>query len=132
MIILRLKNAMNLDMTAAQTLKELATILKKEGRTLLICGATPHVQKVLEESGASQTIGTEKILIAQKTLHDSTRQAMKRACQQIASSSDKEDEQAGKLTFTLAQQQQNQTEATVEEPIEEEKTGHHSNYDFEG
>ncbi len=126
-IILRLKNAMNLDVTAAQAIVDLVRSLEKENRILMICGATPHVQKVLEESGALDKIGADRVFVAQKTLHDSTRQALEIAKQQLRKSSHEPE-----LTFTVARQAEAAENCSEEEPIEEEKTGHHSNYDAEG
>ncbi|MFB6356102.1 MAG: SulP family inorganic anion transporter [bacterium] len=78
-VILRLKNAANLDITGAIMLKQIAEELQERNRALLICGTTEHIEEILEESGVAEIIGRDKILIAQKSLLESTQQAMHRA-----------------------------------------------------
>ncbi len=133
-IILRLKNAMNLDLTAAQALKDLARSLRNNDRTLMVCGATPHIQKILDESGATDVIGRDKIFIAQKTLHQSTRQAMERAREHIDDVLEGDTSRHAEdptLTYTMAEKKKTK-DSKQAGPIKEEKTGHHSNYDAEG
>ncbi len=133
-IVLRMKNAMNLDITGALALKEIARNLREQGRTLMICGATPHTQEILEESNAAGAIGRDKILVAQKSLLTSTRQAIERAQIHIDEVLDGEkhrSEESPPLKYTMSDKKEEET-AKNEEPIEEEKTGHHQHYDHEG
>lgn len=134
-IILRMKNAMNLDITAVNSLVELANQLREEGRTLMICGATPHIQELFDETGATEEIGADKIFVAQKTLLESTKRAMQRAREHIDNVlTDKKDrdEESPTLTHTMAQGKEETDALDSEEPIEEEKTGFHESYDEEG
>ncbi len=133
-IILRLKNAMNLDLTAAQALKDLARFLRSSNRTLMVCGATPHIRKILDESSATEVIGRDKIFIAQKTLHQSTKQAMERAREHIDEVLEGDVSRCDEdptLTYTMAEER-DEKESNMTGQIREEKTGHHSNYDAEG
>jgi SulP family sulfate permease len=133
-IVLRMKNAMNLDITGALALKEIAENLKKNGRTLMICGATPHVQKTLVDSKAAQAIGRDKILVAQKSMLKSTRQAIIRAqyhIDHVVEGDKSREEESPPLKFTM-DCEKNTTHLASEEPITEEKTGYHDNYDREG
>ncbi len=131
-IILRMKNAMNLDITAVNSLIELAKQLREEDRTLMICGATPHIREVFDETGATEEIGADKIFVAQKTLLESTKQAMERAREHIANvlgGNTGRAEESPTLTYTMAEENDDKQK---EDPIEEEKTGHHETYDEEG
>ncbi|MGM0380566.1 MAG: SulP family inorganic anion transporter [bacterium] len=133
-IILRMKNAMNLDITGALALKEIAKNLREEGRTLMICGATPHTQEILEESNAADVIGRDKILVAQKSLLTSTRQAIDRAqahIDNVINGQKERQEESPPLKYTMSDEKEEKT-AEKEEPIKEEKTGHHEKYDEEG
>src|SRR5690606_774779 len=79
-IILRLKNARNLDATAALEIEELHHFLKKSKRQLLISGAGREVTRVLRNSGFIDTLGAENFFRedpANPTV--STRDALKRA-----------------------------------------------------
>tara|TARA_R110002096_G_scaffold4501_38_gene21305 strand:- start:9312 stop:11258 length:1947 start_codon:yes stop_codon:yes gene_type:complete len=81
-IILRMRNAHRLDATSVMALEELVRFLRSAQRHLLISGATPEVWKVLNNSGAIDTIGEENIF-----LHDAgnpnlpNRYALKRSQQ---------------------------------------------------
>lgn len=132
-VILRMKNAMNLDITSALMLKEIADLLNEENRSLMLSGATPHVQDILEESGVADFIGRDKILVAQKNLLKSTRQALERADQHIEDvlegNEDREEEKPP-LRFTMREtRRSNEQKKQAEEPIEEEKSGHLDEYD---
>ncbi len=124
-IVLRMKNAMNLDITGAIVLKDIALTLKERDRTLMICGATPHVREVLEESGASDVIGRDKILVAQESLLDSTRQAMNRAQAHISNVLEGEEERSEEsqppLKHTMEQIEDGEDSENDENPIEEER-----------
>ncbi len=81
-IILRLKNARNLDATAAAAIEELHSFLRKSDRHLLISGANREVARVLSNSGFIPRLGPENFfreIQANPTL--STRDALKRATQ---------------------------------------------------
>jgi len=133
-IVLRMKNAMNLDITGAMALKEIARNLRKNNRTLMICGATPHIQKTLVDSGAAKAIGRDKILVAQKSMLKSTRQAINRAqyhIKHVVDGEQKHAEESPPLKHTMARKK-NMIQLAGEEPITEEKTGYHENYDREG
>jgi len=133
-IVLRMKNAMNLDITGALALKDIARNLREQGRTLMICGATPHTQEILEESNAASDIGRDKILVAQKSLLTSTRQAIDRAPAHIDNVLDGEKprgEESPPLKYTMSEEKEEKT-VQEEAPIEKEKTGHYQKYDDEG
>ena len=81
-IILRLKNARNLDATAAAAISELYGFLQKSGRHLVISGASREVTRVLTNAGTIELIGPENFfreVLSNPTL--STRDALKRATQ---------------------------------------------------
>ncbi|MFK7849671.1 MAG: SulP family inorganic anion transporter [Akkermansiaceae bacterium] len=90
LIILRLKNARHLDATSVMALEELVTYLRKQGRHLLISGATKDVYKVLKRSGvlemlqegANRKEGESNIFLTMPSNPNiSTRDALKRAQQ---------------------------------------------------
>lgn len=125
-IVLRMKNAMNLDITGALTLRDMALSLKEDNRTLMLCGATPGIRKVLNESGVSDVIGEDKILVAQTSLLESTRQAINRAQAHIDSVLEGEetrsDETEAPLRHTMERLNVEDRESETEEsPIEEER-----------
>jgi SulP family sulfate permease len=132
-VILRMKNAMNLDITSALMLEEIANGLSEEGRTLMLSGATPHVQNILEESGVADHIGRDKILVAQKSLLDSTRQALERAdahIDDVLEGEETRDEEEPPLRFTMRKKRRSsEDDRDMEEPIEKEKSGHLDEYD---
>lgn len=55
-IILRLKNARHLDATSVMALQELVNSMRKQGRYVLVSGATREIYKVLKLSGVLETI----------------------------------------------------------------------------
>lgn len=55
-IILRMKNARHLDATSVMALEDLIKHMRKEGRHVIISGATRNVYKVLKQSGVLETI----------------------------------------------------------------------------
>lgn len=88
LIILRLRNARHLDATSVMALEELVTYLRKQGRFLLISGATKSVYKVLKRSGvlemlqegADRTQGESNIFLTMPSNPNiSTRDALRRA-----------------------------------------------------
>ena len=79
-IVLRLKNARNLDATAAAAISELHGFLQKSGRHLVISGASREVARVLGNAGTIEEIGEANFfreVLSNPTL--STRDALKRA-----------------------------------------------------
>jgi sulfate permease, SulP family len=56
-IVLRLKNARNLDATAAAAIEELHDFLRKSGRYLLVSGAGREVTRVMRNAGLLEKIG---------------------------------------------------------------------------
>jgi len=79
-IVLRLKNARNLDATAAAAISELHGFLRNSGRSLVISGAGREVTRVLRNAGTIAEIGEEnffKEVPSNPTI--STRDALKRA-----------------------------------------------------
>jgi SulP family sulfate permease len=125
-IVLRMKNAMNLDITGALVLEDIAMSLKERDRTLMICGATPHIREVLNESGVADVIGEDKILVAQTSLLESTRQAIDRAQAHIDSvlegEEDRSEETERPLKHTMEQlKEDEENDESDESPIEEER-----------
>lgn len=124
-IVLRMKNAMNLDVTGAQVLREIAQRLKERDRTLMLCGTTPKIREVLLESGVVDIIGQDKILVAQKSLLTSTRQAIKRAQAHIDTVLEGEEarsEEDPPLKHTMEQLENDPDEdGEVQDPVKEEK-----------
>ncbi|MCC5021403.1 MAG: SulP family inorganic anion transporter [Candidatus Synoicihabitans palmerolidicus] len=81
-IILRLKNARNLDATAAAAIEDLHNFLHKSKRHLIVSGAGREVTRVLRNSGFIEKLGEENFfrqVPSNPTL--STRDALKRATQ---------------------------------------------------
>lgn len=80
-VILRMKNARHLDATSVMSLLQLHDYLRKTGRSLLISGINPDVERVLRRSGAWDVIGAENVFPAEANLTMSTKRALKRANQ---------------------------------------------------
>lgn len=62
-IILRLKNARDIDATACLALQQLYEYLKSSGRYLICCGLTEQSWEVLSDSGIVDLIGKENLFI---------------------------------------------------------------------
>lgn len=126
-VVLRMKNALDLDVTSAEVLREIALHLKEKNRTLMLCGTTPQIREVLEESGIDEVIGQDKILVAQKNLLASTRQAFTRAqshIDDVLEGEEKRGEEDPPLKHTLEQleeDQENEKDSDVQDPLTEEK-----------
>lgn len=118
-IVLRMKNAMNLDITGVLTLEDIALTLKEQNRTLMLCGVTPGIRDVLEESGVADVIGEDKILVAQTSLLESTRQAIDRAQAHIDSVLEGEESRSEESEAPMKH--------TMEQVKDEEKDGEHEN-----
>ncbi len=130
-IILRMKNAMNLDITGAMVLKDIAITLKEQGKTLMVSGATPQIREVLKEAGVAEIIGQDKILVAQKSLLASSRQAIDRAQAHIDSvlegNESREGEEDPPLQHTMerleevVEDEEEELKESSENPVKEEK-----------
>ena len=64
-VIVRVKRATGLDLSAAETLVHLATSLREHGRELLLVGMTPDMMAILERSGAAAAIGSDRLFPTQ-------------------------------------------------------------------
>ena len=82
-VILRMKNARHLDATSVMSLLQLHDYLRKTGRSLLISGINPDVERVLRRSGAWDVVGAENVFPAEANLTMSTKRALKRAKQLV-------------------------------------------------
>jgi SulP family sulfate permease len=81
-IILRLKSARHLDATCVIAIEELVSLLRRDGRDLLISGVMKDVYRVLRDSGLIDTIGKDNIFPASPSNPNlATRNALKRAQQ---------------------------------------------------
>ncbi len=81
-IILRMKNARNLDATCVLAIEELYNFLRQNDRHLLVSGADRDIKRVFEKSGVMKKIGRENFfpeIPGNPTV--STRNALKRAQQ---------------------------------------------------
>ncbi|EDY84134.1 inorganic anion transporter, SulP family protein [Verrucomicrobiia bacterium DG1235] len=80
LIILRLKNAHNLDASAALAIKEFAAQATKRKVKVLVSGAMPPVFNILKKVGIADVIGIENIFqYTPENVTLSTRNALKRA-----------------------------------------------------
>ena len=89
-IILRMRNARNLDATSVCALEELIRFTREQGRHLIISGASREVFRILRKSGvlallqqdADRTIGQSNFFLMEpKNQNMSTRRALQRAQQ---------------------------------------------------
>lgn len=87
-IILRMKNARHLDATSVMALRDLIHFVRKQGRHLIISGATREVYRVLKNSGVLELLqeGTDRkegqsnlFFYAPSNPNISTRDALRRA-----------------------------------------------------
>ncbi len=125
-IVLRLKNTMNLDVDAARVLLDIDSRLKQRGKTLMLCGTTPEIRDVLKQAGVAEAIGRDKILVAQKDLGESTRQALDRARAHIDTvlegEKEREEEDQPPLKHTIEHLEKDDDEKVEEQtPIDEER-----------
>lgn len=63
-IIVRLKHASGLDLTAAEALATVAEAMRERDQHLLLVGMTPDVMPVLERSGVAESVGEEQLFPA--------------------------------------------------------------------
>jgi sulfate permease, SulP family len=83
-IILRLKNARNLDATSVMALDELVRVVRRDGRDVIISGITKDVYRVLRDSGMVEVLGKDNLFPASPSNPNlATRNALKRAQQII-------------------------------------------------
>ncbi|HXX99342.1 MAG TPA: SulP family inorganic anion transporter, partial [Candidatus Limnocylindrales bacterium] len=73
-VIVRLRNMTAIDATGIAALEELADILQKSGRSMLVCGARPQPEALMREAGFERHVGTENIC-------QNIEEALKRAAQ---------------------------------------------------
>jgi SulP family sulfate permease len=60
-VIVRLRNMTAIDATGIAALEELAEILQKSGRSMLVCGARPQPAALMREAGFERYIGADNI-----------------------------------------------------------------------
>jgi SulP family sulfate permease len=60
-VIVRLRNMTAIDATGIAALQELAEILQKNGRSMLVCGARPQPADLMREAGFDRHIGASNI-----------------------------------------------------------------------
>jgi len=73
-VIVRLRNMTAIDATGIAALQELAEILQKNGRSMLVCGARPQPADLMREAGFDRHIGAPNIC-------GNIEEALKRAAQ---------------------------------------------------
>jgi SulP family sulfate permease len=78
-VILRLRNAQNLDATGVMVLEQLLMDLRRMGVHLLVSGTSPSLDRVMARSGLDAVIGAENYFPSQNNFLDATRRAVKRA-----------------------------------------------------
>jgi len=62
-VVLRLRNMTAIDATGIAALEELADILGKSGRSMIVCGARPQPEVLMREAGFDRHIGGENICL---------------------------------------------------------------------
>jgi len=60
-VVIRLRNMTAIDATGIAALEELADILGRSGRSMIICGARPQPEALMREAGFDRHIGAENI-----------------------------------------------------------------------
>ncbi len=79
-IILRLRNAHNLDASVALTIQDLVLFARSNGRDVIVSGAHPYVERVFKNSGLLGTLGEQNFFrYHPENPTISTRDALKRA-----------------------------------------------------
>jgi SulP family sulfate permease len=123
-VILRMRNVTNFDITGATVLKTIARDLRSSDRTLILCGTTPGIRDVLEEAGVTEEIGEDKILVAQKNLLESTVAALKRAqdhVDEVLEGGLEREEEEPELDHTLEELDEDPEGTEDQDPVEQEK-----------
>jgi SulP family sulfate permease len=100
-IILRVKRASSLDMTAAEVLATTATMMRGQNRHLLLVGMRSDALPVLERSGAAEAIGEKNLFPARDRWFAALEAARERAIE-LTTSHDHDCALARARTFTLA------------------------------
>jgi len=62
-VVLRLRNMTAIDATGIAALEELADILAKTGRSMIVCGARPQPEALMREAGFDRHIGAQNICL---------------------------------------------------------------------
>jgi SulP family sulfate permease len=62
-VVLRLRNMTAIDATGIAALEELADLLGKSGRSVIVCGARPQPEALMREAGFDRHIGAENICL---------------------------------------------------------------------
>jgi len=62
-VVLRLRNMTAIDATGIAALEEVADVLRKSGRSMIVCGARPQPEALMREAGFDRHIGTENICL---------------------------------------------------------------------
>lgn len=78
-LILRLRQAQNLDVTTVNVLEAAAEKLTREGRTLLLLGLRPPAVRLLQRTGSAARIGKENLFPAQPGWFTAMEAALQRA-----------------------------------------------------
>lgn len=78
-IIVRLRRARSLDVTALDVLEAAATRLASEGRALYVVGHHPEFQALLERTGAKKVLGDDKVIETELHFFTAAEEAMRRA-----------------------------------------------------
>lgn len=78
-VILRMKNARHLDGSTVLVIEQLATLLRKTNRHLLISGIHGDVARVFKRSGLIERVGIENVFAAEENPTLATKKALQRA-----------------------------------------------------
>jgi SulP family sulfate permease len=89
-LILRMKRAFHLDATAIYTLMKIYRDLKRQNKLMIISGVTKEVERVFHGSEFEEVVGEENIYHAQKTLFQSTMDALNHALEYVNATCGKE------------------------------------------
>lgn len=116
-VVLRLRNAQNLDATGVMVLEQLIRDLRGMQIHVLISGTSPEIDRVVMRSGLSKTLGAENYFPSRGNFLDATRRAVIRANEIVGISNpqirlffDKDQEQ--KRQAAAAPADQSTTDAT--------------------
>src|SRR5262249_23324976 len=78
-LILRLRQAQDLDVTTASVFESTAKQLASNGKTLLLLGLRPSASALLEQTGIAQRLGRENLFPAQSGWFTAMEVALRRA-----------------------------------------------------
>jgi SulP family sulfate permease len=78
-LILRLRQAQDIDVTTASIFEETAKELKNEGKTLILLGLRPPTIALLEQTGIAERMGRENLFTAQSGWFTAMESALRRA-----------------------------------------------------